>query len=147
MPRVAWDVSARELYQRPTVATSDGDGTHWRGHGIYFGRWPDRSLDGHRELGVYVDWQQPLEPADDGCPAGWAASPFCTSVWRYVRRRTEGGGRVDNPFFDAATWQAQEAAMYLEDEQERWQHYRAEVDRDRWHAEHQKRSASRGDRR
>ena len=132
LPIIGWEMTARELYQLPTINHGDGDGVHWRGHGTYFGRFPDRKLEGARELGIRVDWEEPIEPAEDGCPAGWARSPFVNSVWRYVRRRTKDGNRVANPFFDRATWQAQEAAMYLEEEQERWNDYRQRVDQDRW---------------
>lgn len=142
---VAWDVDARELYQRPTINHADGDGTSWRGTGIYFGRQADRRLANTRELGaIPVQWEEPIEPAEDGCPAGWARSPYVDSVHRYVRRRTKGGGRVSNPFFDRASWQAQEAAMVLEDEQERWHNYRAEVDADRWRQEQEARARKNG---
>lgn len=145
LPVVTWDVDARELYQRPTINHSDGDGTHWRGTGIYLGRQPDRRLDGTRELGaIPVLWDEPIEPAEDGCPAGWARSPYVDSVTRYLRRRTKDGGRVANPFFDRAPWQVQEAAMHLEDEQERWHIYRAEVDADRWEREREARARKNG---
>lgn len=134
LPLVPWDVDARELYQRPSVNHSDGDGVHWRGTGLYFGRWPDRTLDGRDELGIRYDWEEPIEPAEDGCPAGWARSPFVDSVTRYARHRTETGNRVENPFFNQASWQAQEAAMYLETEQERWAANRQQIDAQRWRA-------------
>jgi len=132
LPPISWEQSARELYQLPTVNHADGDGVHWLGHGTYFGRHPDRKIEGSKELGIPVYWEHPIEPAADGCPAGWARSPYVDSVWRYVRRRTQDGNRVPNPFFDRAPWQVQEAAMTFEDEQERWQSYRQEVDADRW---------------
>ena len=117
-----WDVSAIRLYSRPSAK-----------HGLYFGRWPDRRLDGRKEIdAIRVDPDEPIEPAADGCPAAWARSPFCDSVYPYARRRTEGGDRVDRPLFSSAPWQVQEAAEYLEAEQERWREYRAEVDHRRW---------------
>ncbi len=65
-------------------------------------------------------WLEPPEPVEDGCPAGWSQSPFARSVVPYLRRRTEGGGRVQNPRFDDLTDRvAQDAALYFEEEQER----------------------------
>jgi len=65
-------------------------------------------------------WEHPPEPLADGCPAGWIISPFAESVLSYVRRRTDGGGRVDNPKFSAlADRVAQEAVAYYESQQER----------------------------
>jgi len=124
LPLVRWDLSAIHLYSRPAAK-----------HGLYFGRWPDPALAGRRELGAILTARvpdEPIEAAEDGCPAGWARSPFCDSVWSYTRRRTDTGDRVDKPKFTTATWQAQEAAEFLEAEQERWRLYRSEVDHERW---------------
>lgn len=62
----------------------------------------------------------PFEVLADGCPGGWYRTAYMDSVAPYVRRRTDGGGRVPNPRFDAAPWQVQAAAMIVELEQERW---------------------------
>ena len=70
-------------------------------------------------------WMRPPEPKEDGCPAGWILSPFAMSAMRYVRRRTEHGGRVDNPRFTATTDRvAHEAALYYEEQQERLVNHR-----------------------
>jgi hypothetical protein len=37
-----------------------------------------------------------------------------------MRRRTKDGGRVSNPAFRRAHWQAQAAVMHFEAEEERW---------------------------
>ena len=116
LPRVRWDVSARELYSRPA-----------RYGALHFGRFEDPSLAGKHELGVPQNPARPLEAAGDGCPGGWYRSPFVDSVIHYQRRRTEGGGRVPNPFFDRAPWQVQAAVLYLEQEEERWAAYREEI--------------------
>lgn len=103
-------------------------------HFLYLGRWPSKrqpDID-PSVIGISCPPHEPVEGPQDGCPAGWARSPFVNSVARYARRRTEGGGRVPNPFFDRAPWQVQEAVLYYEDEQERWHEYKARVDADRW---------------
>lgn len=83
-------------------------------------------------MGIAVDDEEPIEPAEDGCPAGWSRSPFADSVAKYARRRIDGGGRVERPAFNASSWQVQEAVEYLEEQEERWHAYRAEVDHGRW---------------
>jgi len=78
--------------------------------------------------GVLTWWQNPPEPLEDGCPAGWILSPFAQSVRPYVRRRTEHGGRVPNPRFDALTDRvAQDAVLAYEDEQERVVAYQSKL--------------------
>lgn len=42
-------------------------------------------------------WKEPEEdPREAGCPGSWVRCEFVRSVLRYYRRRTEGGGRVEN---------------------------------------------------
>lgn len=126
LPRVAWSVTAADLYQRPSSGRISC--------GLYRGRLADPRLAGTTQLGVPVSADEPLEVAADGCPGGWYRTAYVDSVSRYTRHRTETGGRVANPFFDAAEWQTQEAVLYYESEQERWHAYRGSVDVQRWRA-------------
>jgi hypothetical protein len=139
LPPVRWDVDARALYSHPASGAGGS-------HGLYLGRYPDRELAGRRELGIPVNPDEPIEPAEDGCPAGWARSPFVESLDPYVRRRVGEGHRVPNPFFDSAPWQVQRAVLYLEIEQERWAAYRAEVDHQRWLQQQKRSKAKHGSR-
>lgn len=106
-------------------------------HGIYLGRWPGKVRPPDVDpsiVGIQCPVDEPVEDPRDGCPAGWARSPFADSVARYVRTRTKDGGRVPNRFLDApgTPWQVWEAVYYLEYEQDRWERYRDEVDAARW---------------
>lgn len=47
-----------------------------------------------------VNLKRPPEDARDGCPGAWTRSRFIASVMPYLRRRTEGGGRVPNLLLD-----------------------------------------------
>jgi hypothetical protein len=68
---------------------------------------------------VAGSWEEPHEPIEDGCPGGYQRSPLVEDLLRYVRRRTKGGGRVPNPFFDRLEDDlAIEAVMYFEREQD-----------------------------
>lgn len=64
-----------------------------------------------------------------GCPGAWYRTPYVDSLvfadghTRYYRRRTRGGGRAQNPLFDAADWQVQRAILYLEAEEDRCADY------------------------
>jgi len=50
------------------------------------------------------DWAAPNEDIENaGCPGSWYRTDFVASVLRYYRRRTEGGGRVNNPALDACS--------------------------------------------
>jgi hypothetical protein len=61
----------------------------------------------------------PPEPLSDGCPEGWARSPFATSVVPYIRRRDANGNRVQNPRLDrCADRLVVDAVLYFEGEQE-----------------------------
>jgi hypothetical protein len=114
----------RALYSRPATR-----------HGIYLGRWPGKHADvDSKIIGVTCPEDEPVESPEDGCPAGWARSPFADSVARYVRVRTKDGGRVPNRFLDdpGTPWQVWEAVHYFESEQDRWHAYRDEVDQERW---------------
>lgn len=82
-------------------------------------------------------WLEPPEDIDDGCPAGWMICPFAQSVQPYIRRRTEGGGRVPNPRFDELTDRlAQDAALYFEEQEERLVAYRNKLINEKWNREH-----------
>lgn len=60
---------------------------------VWMGRAPDRATEGKAG-----DWAAPAEPiAETGCAGAWYRTAWCRSLDRYYRRRTEGGGRVDNP--------------------------------------------------
>jgi hypothetical protein len=87
---------------------------------FYLGGYPDQRLLGTVDM-VPVNPDMPHERTADGCPGGWYRSSFVDSIVPYLRRRTEGGGRVQNPRFDSASWQIQEAALHVEHEQERRQ--------------------------
>lgn len=64
--------------------------------------WMGRSRDYSRE--GKGDWAAPNEPiAEMGCPGAWYRTPFLRSLDRYYRRRTENGGRVDNPALTQCT--------------------------------------------
>ena len=143
-----WRLSIAELYQRPASGAISC--------GLYRGRDYVPSMQGQLELGainvVGTDAagrviEEPIEPAADGCPGGWYRTPYVNSLARYVRRRTENGGRVPNPFFDRADWQTQEAALLYEEEQERWHSYRAKTDRARWAAEQPRGAKQKGGKR
>ena len=83
------------------------------------GRHSSPALDALVQLGQRNKPGHPREDIEDGCPGAWYRTAYVDSVDRYTRRRTKGGGRVPNPFFTDAPWQVQEAALYLEAEQER----------------------------
>lgn len=78
LPPVEWDVEPSRLAH-------------------YLGRPKDRALEGAI---VYGTWEYPPEDAEDGCPGGWRRSPMVGPIIARVRRRTQDGGRVPNPFFD-----------------------------------------------
>ena len=83
----------------------------------YMGRAPSRRPvveAGHR---CSVDW--PVEAAEDGCPGAWYRTPFLESLFPFLRRRIDGGGRVPRPAYDTAPWQVQAAVDVFEAEQER----------------------------
>jgi hypothetical protein len=66
---------------------------------VWMGRAPDRAAEGKAS-----DWAAPCEPiAETGCPGAWYRSAWARSLDRYYRRRTEGGGRVDNPALTQCT--------------------------------------------
>ena len=112
---MSWEIDARELLQLPSLVAA-----------LYRGRMPDPRLEGTID-GLPVDPEQPHEPMADGCPAGWIRTAYMDSVVPYLRRRTEGGGRVQNPRFDRADEHVQAAVLYLEHEDERWHIHREGV--------------------
>lgn len=66
---------------------------------VWMGRGPDRAREGKAG-----DWAAPNEPiAEMGCPGAWYRTPFLRSLDRYYRRRTDGGGRIDNPALTQCT--------------------------------------------
>lgn len=81
-----------------------------------------------------VNWERPPEDPDDGCSGAWYRTAFIDSVDRCARRRTQSGGRIPNPRFDAADDLTQAAVLYLEDEEERAFAYVAQVREKRWRA-------------
>jgi len=83
------------------------------------GRDPLGPDDATTELGIELDPAEPFEPSANGCPGAWYRAAFVDSVWPLTRRRDGNGGRIQNPRFDSADWQAQEAALYFEAEEER----------------------------
>ncbi len=96
LPDVEWEIDPEEL-------------------GFYMGREADRRL--HLKVS---DWQRPGEDIDEGCPGGYQRAPLLGPLNRFYRRRTEGGGRVSNPFFDACDDALiLSAILYLEHEEER----------------------------
>jgi hypothetical protein len=98
------------------------------------GRYPDKALAGTKVLGVPINPETPLEDPERGCPGAWYRTAYIDSLWRYFRKRIEGGGRVPNPLFDQADWQIQSAVMQFEYEQDRWSNYIATVRQDRQEA-------------
>lgn len=96
----------------------------------YMGRYPDQSLAGTLVLGVPQKVETPYEPPENGCPGAWYRSPFIDSLFPYMRRRTSDGGRVQNPRFDSAHWQTQNAILEFETEEERAHAYAQQVSAD-----------------
>jgi hypothetical protein len=71
--------------------------------------------------GKPVNPKLPLEDPADGCPGAWARSRFAHSIVPYLRRRTEGGGRVPNPLYDRCDDEFIWACVaHVEEQQERW---------------------------
>ncbi|HUU96313.1 MAG TPA: hypothetical protein VM487_11280 [Phycisphaerae bacterium] len=124
---MTWAITARELLYLPTVSPISAR--------RYRGRYPDPALEGTIDL-YPVDSNEPHERSADGCPGGWYRTPYVDSVAPYLRRRTEGGGRVENPLFTTAPMQVQAAVMHYEAEQERWHAHKAEVTHQRWEKAH-----------
>ncbi len=84
--------------------------------------------------------EKPTEDPAHGCPGGYQRSRVLLGLYRYYRRRTDDGGRVANPFFDACDdWLIHAAILYLESEEERCTGDRERV----WH-EQRKAEANRG---
>lgn len=101
LPPVRWDVQAIRLRS-----------------GGWMGR---RALPADTRLqgGIPVNPAEPFEDPLEGCPGGWYRSRFTDSVLAFARRRTEGGGRVSNPFFDRCEDElVLQLVLYLEHQQE-----------------------------
>jgi len=128
---VLWQITRRELLDKPTHNPI--------GCVTYFGRWPDPTLAGTVDLGR-VHPEEPHEPTADGCPGGWYRTAFANSVAPYLRRRVDNGARVPNYRFDdpSTPWQVKEAAVYYEQEQERWYCWRDKVTHKRYERAHPK---------
>lgn len=72
--------------------------------------------------------KQPTEDPTDGCPAGWYRSIFIGSIYPYLRRRDDHGNRVANLLLDRCDDDLiLQLIAYAEEEQERWENYRAET--------------------
>ena len=82
LPHVPWDVNAALLRVG------------------YMGRPPVVGVT--EEEGRPINPHAPLERPSDGCPGGWYRSRFVWSLHRYMRVRTEHGGRVSNALLDRA---------------------------------------------
>jgi hypothetical protein len=127
LPRVEWSITARELYTIPTINPICTD--------VHMGRAPIDAV----EVPGNNSATHPAEPASDGCPGGWYRTAYVGSVIPYLRRRTDGGGRVSNPVFDRANHLIQAAALEVEREQERWHGRIAELSSERARAQAEKR--------
>ncbi len=58
----------------------------------------------HINMGKTKDWAAPCEPIwETGCPGAWYRTLWLRSLDRYYRRRTDGGGRVENPALSRCT--------------------------------------------
>ena len=100
--------------------------------------WMGRGRDYARES-KGGDWAAPHEPiADTGCPGAWYRTAFMRSLDPYYRRRTEGGGRIENPAFsrcdDPLVIEAIQTLEAYEDAaqgEERLRQYAAQAERTR----------------
>lgn len=64
-------------------------------------------------------WRTPGEDPEGGCPGGWIRCGFIESLTPYLRKRTEGGGRVQNMRTDRCDDRlVLDAVLYFEDCQE-----------------------------
>lgn len=73
--------------------------------------------------------RQPFEDLDEGCPGAWVRCVFAASLLPFLRRRTEGGGRVPNPLLDATDDDFVRACvLYYEEQSERWHNFRIEIE-------------------
>lgn len=110
LPPVEFKPDARELL-------------HVERGNFYRGRYGDRRLIGKTIIGPPIadhTWRTPPEDPADGCPGAWYRTPLIDEIDRASRRRTQDGGRVPNPRFEAAPELVQDAVLYLEDEEARW---------------------------
>lgn len=128
---------------RLCVLPSFDASTHQQGQPIkrvWMGRGPNREREGKEP-----DWSAPHEPIDEmGCPGAWYRTPWMRSLDRYYRRRTEGGGRVENPAFTQCKDPLViEAILYLEACEDA---AHAEYMRRFWAAEQEKRKHSKAGR-
>lgn len=97
---------------------------------IHRGGWMGRAAISSSDLpaGIKVNPKRPTEDAADGCPASWYRSRFVASMLPYLRRRDEHGGRVANLLLERLDDDVVVLAVqYAEDEQERYEGWRAEV--------------------
>lgn len=74
-----------------------------------------------------INLQRPTEDAREGCPSSWIRSRFVASVLPYLRRRTDGGGRVPNLLLDRCDDDlVVQLVNYAEHEQDAYEAYCAE---------------------
>lgn len=77
--------------------------------------------------GLRINPQRPTEDAREGCPGSWVRSRFVASVIPYLRRRTDGGGRVPNLLLDRCDDDLLvQLVNYTEHEQDAYEAYSAE---------------------
>lgn len=101
----------------------------WR---LWLGQPPQRHLANDPETVRLTilngDYHYPSEPIEEGCPGGWASSPYAISFERYRRRRIESGLHDHNPLVHAGTDpRVLEALRYYEDEEAAAWNYVAKV--------------------
>lgn len=112
MPPVRWDVDASKL-----------NAAGWMGR---------QAITASTALSERANPRHPLnyprETPEHGCPGGWYRSVFVTSIYPYLRRRDDHGNRVQNLILDRCDDDLiLQLVAYAEDEQERWEGWRAEV--------------------
>lgn len=114
LPAVTWDIDANAIHR-----------------GGWMGRAPISQADADAQAAkgtrIKVSPKYPTEDPTDGCPAGWYRSIFIASLYPYLRRRDAQGGRVANLMLERVEDDViVQLAMLAEEEQERWEAYRAE---------------------
>lgn len=110
LPAVEWHVDAKAIHR-----------------GGWMGRAPIPASTASTD-GIKRNPQQPTEDPTHGCPGGAYRSIFVASVMPYLRRRTESGDRVQNLILDRCDDDLiLQLVAYAEEEQERWEAYRAET--------------------
>lgn len=85
---------------------------------VYVGREPEPGL---TVIGrARVNWRRPPEDPDEGCPGAWRVCRFVRSLYPFLRRRDDHGGRVSNAMYDRCEDELVLALVHhYEDEHER----------------------------